>query len=88
VTADRLRAPALALGLFLSFSPHMLSHIDINDKRLTELDALALQRMLEKRENYVYEGRARDAHGLGTGIWILWKTLTREQPDTTGYGGF
>lgn len=65
----------------------MLSEIDLNDKRLTELEALALRRMLEKRESYVSAGRARDAHGLGTGIWILWKTLALEQPDSTGYGG-
>jgi hypothetical protein len=65
----------------------MLSEVDLNDKQLTELEALALQRMLEKRQKYVREGRARDAHGLGTGIWILWKTLTLEHPESTGYGG-
>jgi hypothetical protein len=65
----------------------MLSEVNINDKRLTELEALALQRMLEKRQSYSRAGRARDAHGLGTGIWILWKTLTLEQPDPTGHGG-
>jgi len=65
----------------------MLSEVDPSDKRLTELESLAIQRMLEKRQKYVYAGRSRDAHGLGTGIWILWKTLTLEQPDPTGYGG-
>jgi hypothetical protein len=64
----------------------MLSEVNPNDERLTELESVALTKMLEKRKQYVREGRARDAHGLGTGIWILWKTLTLEQPDATGYG--
>ena len=65
----------------------MLSAVDVHDKRLTDLESLALRLMLEKRQEYVRAGRARDAHGLGTGIWILWKTLTLQQPGSTGYGG-
>jgi hypothetical protein len=43
--------------------------------------------MLEKREKYVAQGRNREAHGLGTGIWILWKSLIHESAGNTGYGG-
>jgi hypothetical protein len=53
----------------------MLSEIQLPDMRLSAVEELALCRMLDKRESYVEQGRFRDAHGLGTGIWILWTTL-------------
>lgn len=65
----------------------MLREVDIRDPRLTEMEALALAKMLKKREQYVRQGRAKEAHGLGTGIWILWKTLIQEPEGATGYGG-
>jgi hypothetical protein len=46
-----------------------------------------LQQMLEKREIYVAQGRNREAHGIGTGIWILWRTLIQESAGSTGYDG-
>ena len=54
----------------------MLSQIKLPDTRLSAQEELALCRMINKRESYVEQGRFRDAHGLGTGIWILWATLT------------
>lgn len=84
---DEVLSPANVPGFFyIEIYCNMLSEVNPNDKRLTELESVALLKMLDKRQKYVREGRARDAHGLGTGIWILWKTLTLEQPDTTGYG--
>jgi hypothetical protein len=65
----------------------MLREIDIRDERLTEAEAVALVKMLQKRELYVQQGRVKEAHGLGTGIWILWRTLIHESEGTTGYGG-
>jgi hypothetical protein len=65
----------------------MLSEVNPHDERLTAAESLALVLMLEKRELYVAQGRSRDAHGLGTGIWILWKTLIHEALPATGYGG-
>lgn len=65
----------------------MLREVDIRDPRLTEAESLALAKMLQKRELYVRQGRAKEAHGLGTGIWILWKTLIDEPEGGTGYGG-
>jgi len=66
----------------------MLRQINLQDKRLTELESLALSRMLEKREEYVMHGRGREAHGAGTMIFMLWSILTdgRTLYDT-GYGG-
>jgi hypothetical protein len=65
----------------------MLREVDIQDKRLTESESAALAKMLVKREQYVRQGRAKEAHGLGTGIWILWRTLIDEPEGATGYGG-
>lgn len=68
----------------------MLSEIQLPDPRITAVEELALCRMIDKREMYVEQGRFRDAHGLGTGIWILWMTLTGryEEPKTTNLGEF
>lgn len=64
----------------------MLSQINLQDKRLTELEAIALAKMLEKREDYVHQGRGREAHGAGTAIWILWTTLVEGRQYLTGFG--
>jgi len=66
----------------------MLSHINLQDKRLTELEAVALSKMLQKREQYVHQGRGREAHGSGSAIWILWETLTDGRKYLTGFGDF
>lgn len=64
----------------------MLSEVNPQDPRITEREALALQLMLRKRESYVEQGRSREAHGMGTAIWMLWKTLINEQTGSTGFG--
>jgi hypothetical protein len=64
----------------------MLREINLQDKRLTELEAVALAKMLSKREQYVQQGRAREAHGAGTAIWILWSTLTGGRNIVTTWG--
>lgn len=53
-----------------------LDEVNLQDTRITELEAVALAKMLSKREQYVREGRGREAHGLGTGIVIMWRTIT------------
>ena len=65
----------------------MLSQINLLDKRLTELEAISLAKMLEKREQYVSQGRGREAHGAGSAIWIFWATLTEGRQYLTGFGG-
>ena len=53
---------------------------------LTEPESFALTRMLEKREQYVEQGRFDCAHGAGTMIWILWQSLTYGKQQQTGWG--
>lgn len=57
-----------------------LLHIDPNDVRLTPEESAALQRMIAKRENYVFRGLSREAHGMGTAILICWKCLVGPIP--------
>lgn len=64
----------------------MLSQINLQDKRLTELEAVALAKMLSKREQYISQGRGREAHGCGTAIWIMWSTITEGRQFITGWG--
>jgi len=66
--------------------PVVLSHINLQDRRLTELEAVALAKMLAKREQYVNQGRGREAHGAGTAIWIMWEILTDGRKYLTGFG--
>lgn len=54
-------------------------------KHLTEQESIALVKMLAKRESYVRQGRANDAHGAGTAILILWDCLL-DFADTTPSG--
>lgn len=54
---------------------------------LTEQESFALSKMLEKREQYANQGRAKEAHGAGTMIWILWRALTDSPQQATGFGG-
>ena len=64
----------------------MLSQINLQDKRLTELEAIALSKILAKREQYIHQGRGREAHGAGTAAWIVWSTLTEGRQFITGWG--
>lgn len=64
----------------------MLGEVDLQDDRLTPELRLALYRMMQKREFYVEQGRAREAHGLGTGIYILWKTVIGQMPASSMLG--
>ena len=52
-----------------------LHTVDIHDPELLPVERQALALMLDKREQYVDQGRAREAHGAGTMIMILWNTL-------------
>ena len=63
----------------------MLKQINLQDPRLTTLEAVTLAKMLEKREQYVSQGRASTAHGAGTMIWIMWSTLTDGKKFDTGF---
>ena len=52
-----------------------ISADNVQDPDLLPFEAKALELMIAKREYYVEQGRAKEAHGLGTGIMILWNTL-------------
>jgi hypothetical protein len=65
----------------------MLRQIDLKDSRLTEVESIALSKMIDKREQYVEQGRSREAHGAGMAIWIFWSTLIDGKPYTTGWDG-
>lgn len=65
----------------------MLKDVDPLDPEISNVEAIALFKMLEKREQYVTQGRAREAHGAGTMIYMLWKILKDQPPALTGYGG-
>ena len=60
----------------------MLKRIDVFDPELIPCEARALMEMMHKREQYVMQGRAREAHGAGTMILILWDCLKGSFPDT------
>jgi len=55
---------------------------------LSKLESLMLRRLLEKRGQYLSQGRQREAHGLGQGIHIVWHTI-HEFPEQvpTDWGG-
>jgi hypothetical protein len=52
-----------------------LLEVDPYASHLTTRESIALIAMLAKHKDYSYAGRVDDAHGLGTGIWILWRSL-------------
>lgn len=60
--------------------------IDFNDPRITPAIELQIRRMLEKRDQYLYQGRDHEARGLGTGIWIVWQTALDMEPGTINGG--
>ena len=66
----------------------MLAEVDPYNETLLPEESIALIHMIAKREQYVAQGRAREAHGLGTGIWILWTSLTKtfRPSDLTNWG--
>lgn len=57
-----------------------LNHINPHDPRLLPEESAALIRILEKRENYVRRGLAREAHGVGAAALICWRCLTGDIP--------
>jgi len=65
---------------------NVLAQIDVQDKRLNELEAVALTKILRKREQYVRQGRTGEAHGAGTAAWILWLELTQGRQYATNWG--
>ena len=66
----------------------MLSEVNPLDPDISNVEAIALMKMLQKREQYVEQGRAREAHGAGTMIWILWRTLKEQPLMLTNFGEF
>jgi hypothetical protein len=52
-----------------------LLEVDPYADHLSTQESVALIAMLAKHRDYSCAGRSDDAHGLGTGIWILWRAL-------------
>jgi len=65
---------------------NVLAQIDLQDKRLSELEAIAIAKILAKREQYVRQGRFEEAHGAGTAVWMFWLELTQGRAHITGWG--
>ena len=65
---------------------NVLSQINLQDERITELEAVAMAKILAKREQYVKQGRFEEAHGAGTAVWILWLELTNGRKYITNWG--
>jgi len=64
----------------------VLNQIDLQDPRITELEAVAMAKILSKREQYIRQGRFEEAHGAGTAVWMLWLELTQGRKYITGWG--
>jgi hypothetical protein len=65
---------------------NVLSQINLQDERITELEAVAMAKILAKREQYVRQGRFEEAHGAGTAVWMLWLELTQGRKYITNWG--
>jgi len=65
---------------------NVLAQIDLQDPRITELEAVGLAKILAKREQYVRQGRNEEAHGAGTAAWIMWLELTQGRKYITNWG--
>jgi len=65
---------------------NVLSQINLQDERITELEAVAMAKILAKREQYVRQGRFEEAHGAGTAVWLLWLELTNGRKYITNWG--
>ena len=65
---------------------NVLAQIDLQDPRITELEAVGMAKILAKREQYVRQGRFEEAHGAGTAVWLLWLTLTEGRQYITNWG--
>ncbi|OXE35028.1 MAG: hypothetical protein CGW95_16390 [Phenylobacterium zucineum] len=66
-------------------STNPLAQINLQDERLSTLEAVALAKIMQKFEQYTRQGRAGDAHGAGTAALILWLTLTEGHRYETGW---
>lgn len=65
----------MSLAVVNPYSPH-----------ISDAESRALSAMLAKRESYVEQGRAREAHGAGTMIMLLWGCLhSFSDTDPTGF---
>ncbi|OXE34917.1 MAG: hypothetical protein CGW95_17060 [Phenylobacterium zucineum] len=65
---------------------NVLAQINLQDERITELEAVAMAKILAKREQYVRQGRFEEAHGAGTAVWIMWLTITEGRSYITNWG--
>ena len=65
---------------------NVLAQIKLQDERITELEAVAMAKILAKREQYVRQGRHEEAHGAGTAVWMLWLELTQGRKYITNWG--
>jgi hypothetical protein len=76
---------ALSLG-FMSFL-----NVDLQSPLLSRRDVELLLALEERRQNYLRQGRGREAHGVASAITIVWQAATQtdipiEVPDS-GHGG-
>lgn len=65
---------------------NVLAQIDLQDPCITELEAVAMAKILAKREQYIRQGRFEEAHGAGTAVWLLWLELKQGRKYITNWG--
>jgi hypothetical protein len=65
----------------------MLSNVNVQDRRLTDVDAVVLTRLMQKRDEYITQGRSKEAHGVARSIRIHWEVCTDARRYSTGWGG-
>jgi hypothetical protein len=64
-----------------------IADVDPASPVLSPRDSDLLRMLVRKHQQYIEQGRGREAHGMGTAILIVWHAATRldnhdEMPDT------
>lgn len=64
-----------------------MTFADINPRApgLTEREATALQALIVKRDIYLSQGRAREAHAVGVALWLAWQVFRDSPEDQTAF---
>ena len=65
---------------------NILARVDPGAGWLTKEESVALHMMKDKHQRYVAKGRTKEAHGIATGVLILWQALQRAPIIDTGWG--
>lgn len=73
---------------FLKPKPKGLEDVDPHDPRLTKREGICIALMLDKREQYVAQGRFDEGHGAGRMLRIAFDCFVENPVAKTGFGDF